>query len=129
MSKSSEVQTFAVQCLNFFCILFVNSWIYIERIEMSTNNSVEVVQDTIRVTCKAKEVQASYEADVPLDISGEEIVAGLNEEEYLPALVANERWVVIHGRSGREITATLKDVGAQDGDQIILDRQTHGARG
>jgi hypothetical protein len=91
------------------------------------SNGVEVVQDTIRVICKAKEVQASYEADVPLDIKCEEIVDGLNEAAYLPALIANERWVVIHGRTGREITGTLKDVGAQEGDQILLDRQTHGA--
>lgn len=91
--------------------------------------SNDVAADTIRVSFKAKELQASYEADTPLDITGEEIVASLDEEEYLPSLVANERWVVIHGRSGTEVTATLKDVGAQDGDQIILDRQTHGAAG
>jgi hypothetical protein len=79
------------------------------------------------VSCKAKEVQASYEADVPLDITAQEIVEGLDEDGYLPSLSANERWIVVHPRSGNEITATLKDVGAQDGDQIILERQTHGA--
>lgn len=88
---------------------------------------VEVIEETIRVTCKAKEVQAAYEAYVPLDITAQEIVEGLNEEQYLPALVANERWNVIHARSGREVSSTLLEVGARDGDQIILDRQTHGA--
>jgi hypothetical protein len=93
---------------------------------MSTE--VDVIGETIRISCKAKEVQASYEADVPLDINAQEIVTGLNDENYLPSLAANERWIVVHVRSGREVTATLKDVDAQDGDQLILDRQTHGAR-
>jgi hypothetical protein len=96
---------------------------------MTTSVPVDVSQETIRVSFKAKEVQASYEADVPLDITGQEITEGLDEEGYLPPLGANERWIVIHPRSGNEVTATLKQVGAQDGDQIVLDRQTHGARG
>ncbi len=96
---------------------------------MSANPTLELGQDTIRVSCKAKEVQASYEADVSPDITGQEIVEGLDDDGYLPILAANERWTVIHPRSGNEITGTLKDVGARDGDQIILDRQTHGARG
>jgi hypothetical protein len=100
-----------------------------ERERMSTRNGAGVIEETIRVSCKAKEVQASYEADVPLDITAAEIVEGLGEEEYLPALVANERWTVIHARTGKEVTGALKDVGVEDGDQLILDRQTHGARG
>ena len=89
--------------------------------------ALEVGHGTIRVSCKAKEVQASYEADVPLDITAQEIVEGLDEDRYLPSLSANERWIVVHPRTGNEITATLKDIGARDGDQIILERQTHGA--
>lgn len=98
---------------------------------MSTNGSVEVVENTISVVCKAKELQDTYEADVPLDITGQEIVHGLTEEEYLPALIANERWIVTHARTGTEIAPLLRlnDVGALEGDQIVLDRQTHGARG
>lgn len=93
---------------------------------MSTS-TVDVSEDTIRVSCKAKEVQASYEADVPLDITPQELVEGLDEKEYLPALTTNERWIVVHARSGKEITTTLEDVEARDGDLLILDRQTHGA--
>jgi hypothetical protein len=94
---------------------------------MSTNNSLQLVEEMIRVSCQAKGVQGSYEADVPVDITGAEIVEGLGEQGYLPALGGTERWVVIHPSSGREVTGALKDVGVQEGDQLVLDRQTHGA--
>lgn len=94
---------------------------------MRTDNSLQLAEPVIRVSCQGKGLQSSYEADVPLDITAAEIVEGLSEEGYLPALVASERWVVIHGPTGSHVTGTLQDVGAQEGDQLILDRQTHGA--
>lgn len=94
---------------------------------MPTDNSLQLAEPVIRVSCQGKGLESTYEADVPLDITATEIVEGLSEEGYLPAPVASERWVVIHGPTGSQITGTLQDVGAQEGDQLILDRQTHGA--
>jgi hypothetical protein len=94
---------------------------------MSIDNSLQLAEPVIRVSCQGKGLQSSYEADVPVDITAAEIIEGLSEEGYLPAPVATERWVVIHGPTGNQITGTLQDVGAQEGDQLFLDRQTHGA--
>jgi hypothetical protein len=91
--------------------------------------SIDVAEETIRVTCKAKESEKYYDADVPLDITAQEIVQGLSDADYLQALGANERWVVVHSPSGKQVSGTLADVGAEEGDLLILDRHTHGAGG
>lgn len=85
--------------------------------------------DTIRIYCKAKERTLPYEADVSPDISVTEIIRGLNEAEYLPALAGGERWLIVHGATGDELppNARLEDSGVKDGDQLEFLRRTHGA--
>lgn len=85
--------------------------------------------DTIRVFCKAKEKQDVYEADVVPDLSVTELISGLNEAEYLPSLAAGERWQVLHARTDTNLppNAKLGPSGVEDGDQLELLRDSHGA--
>jgi hypothetical protein len=87
--------------------------------------------DTIRVFCHAKEKQDVYEADVVPDLSVTELIAGLNEAEYLPQLAAGERWRVLHARTDSDLppNAKLGPSGVEDGDQLELLRDSHGAEG
>ena len=88
-----------------------------------------VAADTIRVFCKAKEVDSTYDATVAADLRVAELIDGLNEASYLPALANGERWNVVHQRSNNELTpnAKLNESGVEDGDQIDFIRATHGA--
>jgi hypothetical protein len=85
--------------------------------------------DTIRIYCKAKEMTETYEADVVPDLAITELIAGLNEDDYLPALAAGERWDVIHVTSGQEIppNARLEQHDVKDGDHLDFVRASHGA--
>jgi hypothetical protein len=85
--------------------------------------------DTIRIYCKAKEVTESYEADVAPDLAVTELVVALNEERYLPALVAGERWTVIHVETDTEVppNGRLDEHVVKDGDQLAFVRASHGA--
>jgi hypothetical protein len=87
--------------------------------------------DTIRIYCKAKEVTESYEADVAPDLAVTELIAGLNEDEYLPTLAAGERWHVIHVATDTELApnAKLDEHGVKDGDHLDFLRASHGAGG
>jgi hypothetical protein len=87
--------------------------------------------DTIRIYCKAKEVTENYEADVVPDLAITELIAGLNEDDYLPALAAGERWHVIHVSTDEELppNATLEQHGVKDGDHLDFVRASHGAGG
>lgn len=84
---------------------------------------------TLRVYCKAKEAQGVYEADVVPDLSVTELVAGLNEADYLPALASGERWEVVHKQTGDRLAPnhTLAESGVQDGDDLDFTRAMHGA--
>lgn len=86
--------------------------------------------ETIRIYCKAKEATDPYEADVVPDLSIAELITGLNEESYLPALAAGERWRVIHPSSNSDLTpnAKLDQSGVKDGDQLEFLRDSHGAK-
>ncbi len=86
--------------------------------------------DTIHIFCKAKEVADPYEADVTPDLSVSELIAGLNEESYLPQLAAGERWRVLHPKTNSDLTPSsrLEQSGVEDGDQIEFIRDSHGAR-
>jgi hypothetical protein len=85
--------------------------------------------DTIRIFCQAKEVNDPYEADVAPDLSVNELIAGLNEERYLPSLASGERWRVVHMRSDSDLppNAKLDRSGVKDGDQLDFIRDSHGA--
>lgn len=85
--------------------------------------------DTIRIYCNAKEVTGDYEAEVVPDLAVTELIAGLNEDNYLPALAAGERWHVIHTRTENEIppNATLERHDVKDGDHLAFERASHGA--
>lgn len=85
--------------------------------------------DTMRIYCMAKERTAPYEADVVPDLSVTELIAGLNEEEYLPQLAAGERWRVVHSRLERDLppNARLDQSDVVDGDKLEFLRDTHGA--
>ncbi len=87
--------------------------------------------DTIRIYCKAKEMTENYEADVVPDLAITELIAGLNEDDYLPALAAGERWHVIHVATDEEIppNATLEQHDVKDGDHLDFVRASHGAGG
>ena len=87
--------------------------------------------DTIRIYCQAKERTQAYEADVAPDLSVNEVIAGLNEAEYLPDLAAGERWRVVHLRTNSDLTpsAKLDASDVKDGDQLEFLRESHGARG
>lgn len=86
--------------------------------------------DTIHIFCKAKEVADPYEADVAPDLSVSELIAGLNEESYLPQLAAGERWRVLHPKTNSDLTPSsrLEQNGVEDGDQIEFIRDSHGAQ-
>ena len=85
--------------------------------------------DTIRIYCKAKEVTNPYEADVVPDLAVSELIAGLNEESYLPTLAAGERWRVLHARTNSDLTpnSRLNQSDVRDGDQLEFLRDSHGA--
>ena len=85
--------------------------------------------DTMRIFCKAKEAQDPYEAEVAPDISVSELVKGLNDVRYLPALAAGERWSVLHVRSSGSLTpnAKLDESDVEDGDLLEFSRDSHGA--
>lgn len=85
--------------------------------------------ETIHVFCKAKESADPYEADVATDLSISELIAGLNEENYLPQLAAGERWRVLHPRTNSDLTPSsrLAQSEVEDGDQIEFIRDSHGA--
>jgi len=85
--------------------------------------------DTIRIYCKAKERTLPYEADVAPDISVREIISGLDDADYLPALAAGERWRIVHARTNDELAANarLNESGVEDGDQLDFLRDSHGA--
>jgi hypothetical protein len=85
--------------------------------------------ETIRIYCKAKEVTNPYEADVVPDLAVSELISGLNEERYLPALAAGERWRVLHARTNSDLTpnARLNQSDVRDGDQLEFLRDSHGA--
>ena len=87
--------------------------------------------DTIRIYCKAKEVTESYEADVAPDLAVTELIAGLNSENYLPALAAGERWHVVHVPTDVELppNGKLDEHDVKDGDQLEFLREHHGAGG
>jgi hypothetical protein len=91
----------------------------------------QTATDTITVFCKAKEVVDPYEAEVVPDLTVTELIAGLNEDNYLPALAAGERWRVVHIRSNSDLTPNsgLEAGGVKDGDQLEFIRDSHGARG
>jgi hypothetical protein len=86
---------------------------------------------TIRIYCKAKEVTGDYEADVVPDLAITELIAGLNEDSFLPALAAGERWHVIHVPTSNELppNATLAQHEVKDGDHLNFERASHGAAG
>jgi hypothetical protein len=85
--------------------------------------------DTITIFCKAKEATDPYEADVVPDLAINELIAGLNEESYLPALTAGERWRVIHMRTNSDLppNARLDQRDIKDGDHLEFIRDSHGA--
>jgi hypothetical protein len=85
--------------------------------------------ETIRIYCQAKEAPDAYEADVVPDLTVTELIAGLNEENYLPALAAGERWRVLHVRTNTDLTpnARLDQSKVADGDQLEFLRDSHGA--
>ena len=58
-----------------------------------------------------------------------EIIGGLNEAHYLPALAGGERWRVLHLRTDSDLTPNtrLDDSGVEDGDQLEFLRDSHGA--
>ena len=87
--------------------------------------------DTIRIYCKAKESTDSYEADVVPDLAVTELIAGLNEVSYLPALAAGDRWHVLHRAANTEIppNGKLVDYEVQDGDQLRLRARLTRGRG
>jgi hypothetical protein len=86
---------------------------------------------SIRIYCKAKECREPYEADVAPDHAITELIAGLNEDEYLPGLAAGERWRVVHARTEEDLppSAQLHDREVKDGDQLDFLRDSHGAEG
>lgn len=94
-----------------------------------TTTATTVTTGTIRVFCHAKETQRVYEADVVPDLSVSELIAGLNEASYLPQLAAGERWRVLHARTDSDLppNAKLGPSGVEDGDQLELVRDSHGA--
>jgi hypothetical protein len=89
-----------------------------------------IATDTITIYCKAKEVTDPYEAVVAEDLAISELIAGLNEEGYLPALAAGERWRVLHLRTNSDLppSARLDQRNVKDGDQLEFMRDSHGAK-
>ena len=83
----------------------------------------------MRIYCKAKECPDVYEADVAPDLAITELIAGLNEDEYLPGLAAGERWRVVHARTDDDLppSSKLQERGVKDGDQLDFLRDSHGA--
>ncbi len=85
--------------------------------------------DTIRIYCKTKEQSESYEADVALDLAVTELLAGLNDDRYLPELAAGERWDIVHVPTGTGLppNGKLDEYDIKDGDQLDFVREHHGA--
>jgi hypothetical protein len=84
---------------------------------------------TIKIFCRAKEKADSYEAEVVPDVTVAEIITGLEEDDYLPALAAGERWRVVLGRTRTDLppSVRLDEQGVKDGDQLDFVRDSHGA--
>jgi hypothetical protein len=84
----------------------------------------------IRVCFESYERSSSYEADVSPDITAAEIIESLTGEDtesWLDRLAPSERYGLILLRTSTEISNTLAEAGARNGDRIHVTRVTHGA--
>lgn len=86
--------------------------------------------DTITVTCQEKGRPDSFDVDVPLDCTANELLRSLVDDlDYLSAPTGDFSYRLIVGRTGTEVPAngTLDEAGVKDGEVLTITRDTQGA--
>ena len=86
--------------------------------------------DIITITCQEKGRPDSFDADVPLDCTGAELLRSLIDDHgYLSAPTGDRPYRLVVGRTGAEIPGniTLEEAGVKDGDVLTIARDSHGA--
>ena len=83
----------------------------------------------MRVFCQSKDRADHYDAEVDADITVNEVIEGLTEANYLPALAAGDQWLVFHARTNAKLAANarLDESAVKDGNQLTFVRKTNGA--